>query len=152
MPDAVTITPMADAWRDALGHAISGGDIGFEPETLPLETHKSGTILAITEIDPGTFEGGKLYYTQIHLEGSRAKPLSVSLSVVRESQQDAFVRTDPRHCREGGWLEVCRDPDYPWWFRCDECGSSPCCCGSHRREPWWLPCEWHWLGSHHEWS
>ncbi len=164
MADTVTITPSADAWRDAWGRAISGSEMQFLPTSLVLDPRKSGSFQAITEIEPNSLEGGKIYYTQIHLPESRAKPLSVSLTVVRETQHDVYTKTDPCRCDDARWLEVCHERDEPWWLCCDRCGSSPCRCGSWGGHPegyrpwghhpgsweffpWWSSCQWHSLSS-----
>jgi hypothetical protein len=150
MPDAVTITPAVDPWRDALGHPVNGSEIEFDPLSLHLETRGSGTITATTEIDPANLQGGNIYYTQIRLEGSRAKPLSVSLTVVRAARHDVFVKTDPCRSQTMRWVEVCCEPDDPWWQCCQECGRSPCCCGSRKKaHRWWELCEWHPLSGIH---
>jgi hypothetical protein len=163
MPDMVTIKPTADPWRDAWGRAISGSDMQFQPATLVIDPHKSETLLAITEIEPNSLEGGKVYFTQIHLPETRAKPLLVSLIVLRETQHDAFRKTDPCRCLDSRWVEVCYEPDDPWWLCCHKCGCSPCRCGSwsfypsgHDKggwgnHPWWSSCQWHSLSGHRDW-
>jgi hypothetical protein len=142
MPDQVTITPQADPWRDAVGHPVSGTAFQFNPASFPIDPREAKSFLAIAEIDPTKLEGGKVYFTQIHLEGSRAKPLTVGLSVIRDTHYDAYATTDP--CRSRGrWVEVCHEPDYPWWFCCPKCKCSPCRCSTHMRHPWAFLCQWH---------
>lgn len=139
-PRPAVITPTAEPWMDAWGKQV-GGTVTFDPPTLNLGICESQECTMTVQVGE-PFTAGNAYFTWVRLEGSRAKRISVELSVDSAREADLFADTDSCRPKCGSTVEV--RYEHPC-HRERDCEPDPCChprrkrreCDDRRFDPFW---------------